>query len=684
MDRLTRTLLLVVAIAGFIVLVPFVGLFLHGLAVVVLPSIAVVTLAAFGILAAVAAAVTVGLLAKQSRQSQANRVAQVESQFAMSAETIEKARVLTLESERSGRRLAIQVGGTLVGIAEIANESTDALQRAIALSEQVANGASAMEEIQASVEALARQIGHQKELVDQSAAAVEEISASIESVANVARNKRDAAERLANLTDEGAETVTVSERLIGEVDVAVQNVTGMIRVINGIAAQTNLLAMNAAIEAAHAGDYGRGFAVVATEIRTLAESTSSNAGQISKTLKELSEKMTQAQIASERSGEAFRSIREEAQSVSSAFGEITLSTEELANGSGEIVDATEKLRGISGETSISAEEMRIGANEVTEILTATRDTASSTAEAMESIRDAARKVAEANGTISDQSVASNNRTGELLELFAFGSKATEQTGIETRQRIELANMVLDQMGWVSRIRSSLDEDGIVTEAEVQDEAHARLGRWLEDNPEAVIQHPETLSRLKTLHHGLHQAISEISRTTLREAGTSTPEQFRVVLERSREIAELLMSYDEAEIRWTPDLAVGVQTFDAQHQKLFALVNRVYQVMRSGSNKEQLSQVFDELLDYTVYHFAAEEKAFEQFDYEDTESHKQKHADLVRQATELRAQMEADKPLVAVEVMEFLRDWVTNHIFGADTRYAPYMKEHGFDRLLEAE
>src|SRR6056297_284754 len=262
-------------------------------------------------------------------------------------ELLARVRASALESERAGRRLAARIGDTLGGLARIASEATSAYGRATGLSSEVADGASAMEEIQASVESLARQIGSQKDLVDQSAAAVEEMTASIESVAGVARTKRTAAERLAELTRKGADTLAVSERLIGEVNESVGQVTNMIRVINAIAAQTNLLAMNAAIEAAHAGAYGRGFAVVAAEIRSLAESTSKNAGSINKTLSDLASKIAEAQTASSQSGETFRTIQDESRSVSAAFDEITVSTEELAAGSSEITEATSRLRDIA-------------------------------------------------------------------------------------------------------------------------------------------------------------------------------------------------------------------------------------------------------------------------------------------------------------------------------------------------
>ena len=583
-----------------------------------------------------------------------------------------KGQLISLESEKAGRRLSTQIGSTLVGIAEISTESSGAQARAADLLDQVSQGASAMEEINASVESLAKQISEQNALVDQSAAAIEQVSASIESVAKVARDKKEAAQRLANLTETGTETVSVSEKLIGDVDASVKNVTGMIRVINGIAAQTNLLAMNAAIEAAHAGDYGRGFAVVASEIRSLAESTSENAGQISRTLKELGATMTDAQEASQRSGEAFRDIREEAQSVSAAFGEITQSTDELSAGSTQIVEATERLRDISGQTSISAQEMKIGSTEVTEILITAREASTYNSDAMEEIRKSTIGVANASKTISLQAQDINSQVGDVLDLFSVGSEASRKVAVEARQRIEMSAMVLDHMGRIAGVRRSLDQTGVLREDELKDPRECHLGKWLEDKPEELIADPESLERLKQLHTDFHATIAQISEKTVAENGADVSDLFRRMMVLSREITELVASYEEGELTWTPELSVGVDTFDMHHQKLFALISRLYSVMRAGSNKETLEKVFDELLDYTVYHFSAEEQAFDEFGYLDAAEHKQLHAELVQQATALRADLEAGKEMVAHEVMEFLRDWVTNHIMVVDRKYGPHL------------
>jgi len=599
-------------------------------------------------------------------------------------ELLARVRASALESERAGRRLAARIGDTLGGLARIASEATSAYGRATGLSSEVADGASAMEEIQASVESLARQIGSQKDLVDQSAAAVEEMTASIESVAGVARTKRTAAERLAELTRKGADTLAVSERLIGEVNESVGQVTNMIRVINAIAAQTNLLAMNAAIEAAHAGTYGRGFAVVAAEIRSLAESTSKNAGSINKTLSDLASKIAEAQTASSQSGETFRTIQDESRSVSAAFDEITVSTEELAAGSSEITEATSRLRDIASQTTTSSEEMRIGANEVTAILTSTRETSRENAEAMDAIGKASRSVSSASSMISAQSVENNGRVVDLLSIVGNGSEDGGSTAEEAQKRLHLANQMLNHFSWMGRLRALIDGETTATEP-IPNAAACETGQWLEREASQMISDVAVLDRLKTAHEEFHDAAGRIAALQTEAGAPDRLEQeFSRLLESARTISEILSSYEETAVAWTPELSVGVERFDSHHRRLFALVNNLYNVMRSGSRKATLEGVFDELLDYTVYHFGAEEKAFELSGYPEADAHRASHAELVAKAQALRSDLDEGKPMVAVDVMTFLRDWVTNHILGDDKQYGEFFRTRSIDDLLGAE
>lgn len=184
-----------------------------------------------------------------------------------------------------------------------------------ALDNQINEVSSAVTEILATIENLVSQIENQTSAVTQTSAAIEQMSASLSSIAKIAGEKSAATSKLIETVEAGRKKVTLSNEQIKDISSDIDNMMGIIGVINSIAAQTNLLAMNAAIEAAHAGEYGAGFAVVADEIRNLAESTGSNAKTIADSLKAAVAKMGSVIKAGEESKKRLQMLRERSMSL---------------------------------------------------------------------------------------------------------------------------------------------------------------------------------------------------------------------------------------------------------------------------------------------------------------------------------------------------------------------------------
>lgn len=128
------------------------------------------------------------------------------------------------------------------------------------------------------------------------------------------------------------------------------------------------------------------------------------------------------------------------------------------------------------------------------------------------------------------------------------------------------------------------------------------------------------------------------------------------------------------MEWSSEYSVGDFDLDQQHQKLFKLVNRLHEAMQLGQGHAMLDRVLTELVDYTTKHFAAEEKAMERAGYPDLEQHRETHRKLVQKVSELVQRFQSGDTRLTLEILNFLEQWLKQHILGVDKQYGPYL--HG--------
>lgn len=176
----------------------------------------------------------------------------------------------------------------------------------------------------------------QSSVINQTSAAIEEMTASIHNIAHITRERKTAVESLAKSTEEGQNIVNSFSEEMKKVEASTGSILDIVRVISSVASQTNLLAMNAAIEAAHAGEYGRGFAVVADEIRKLSEQTNKNVREITDTVKLTIKDIQNAAAGNSKAVASFTGIDRESRLVEEAMEEIINGLEELSKGTDEI------------------------------------------------------------------------------------------------------------------------------------------------------------------------------------------------------------------------------------------------------------------------------------------------------------------------------------------------------------
>jgi hemerythrin len=133
----------------------------------------------------------------------------------------------------------------------------------------------------------------------------------------------------------------------------------------------------------------------------------------------------------------------------------------------------------------------------------------------------------------------------------------------------------------------------------------------------------------------------------------------------------------AYMEWSDKFSVGVDSVDRQHQRLVTMVNELFDAMKAGHGKDVLEKTLDSLVQYTVYHFSYEEKLFADTGYPDAERHKHEHEDLTKQALAIQEKVRSGASFaLSMEVMEFLKNWLVNHILGSDKKFGPHLLEKG--------
>ena len=594
----------------------------------------------------------------------------------------------TLGAERAIRRLGAQVGEALSATARVTSQTVTSRYQAEQLADQVTSGASAIEEIVATIESQTQRIDQQRELVSQSAAAIAQVSSSISSIASITEQHATDSVRLRGATESGSAAVHTAEEAISDVSESVDAVDGMISVINDIAARTNLLAMNAAIEAAHAGSAGRGFAVVAAEIRKLAENTATNAHQISERLTTLIARIQDARTASAETQETFSTITTVAATVTDAFGAITDQSREVATGAHEVVSTSAGLQALSDEIAGGAVEMQSAVHEISGLISATRDSSHGTREAAQTIAAGARDFTTIINGITTLSMEANQHEREVLSRLAEQERegALYDELQRADARLGVAQIVLKHVEWVGRVRSALDGTSKLYADELTDHTSCDLGVWLQTEGKTAIDDQDTYIELTRVHKEVHTLLKEFTRgTALQQDHGEAEQRFAELISHSNRIVELLSAYQQGgEARWSPDYAVDVELFDKHHQRLFALIDRLYESLKRNTAGDEVKSVIDELLQYTNYHFSAEERAFEHFNYPGCDKQKEQHAKLISEVKQLQTQLKSGKQLVAVEVMEFLRDWLVTHIKGCDRLYAEFFQDKDVREALARE
>lgn len=214
----------------------------------------------------------------------------------------------------------------------------------------------AVEDLLQTIYKINDNIERQFSSVEQTSASVEEMISNIRSISRNTNNADTLFKKLLVEAEDGAEIVEEVIESIRNVESSNEQIKNIINIIQNIADQTNLLAMNAAIEASHAGDAGKGFSVIADEIRSLAEHTAENTKSITAIIKGITRRIEESVELANNSGKSLNNILNISENASMLISEINTANNELEIGGKDILETITKLNDTTSGVKDSVKE----------------------------------------------------------------------------------------------------------------------------------------------------------------------------------------------------------------------------------------------------------------------------------------------------------------------------------------
>ena len=239
----------------------------------------------------------------------------------------------------------------------------------------------------------------QTSAIENISASINQMTSNINSVSETAKKAQNVSNELKNTSDIGKESIDNAIESIKMIQLSSVEVTELIQSIKRIAAQTNLLSMNAAIEAAHAGEFGSGFAVVADEVRSLAASSAVSAQTIKTHMEDMLEKIEQGVNAINTAGVSFNDISEKVQEnasyveiISNAMEEQSYGAKETQDSAISVVDAVNDVKKLTEKETEDAKLVLEFMNQVVEASKSTAEAIKESEKASENLKSTITKV----------------------------------------------------------------------------------------------------------------------------------------------------------------------------------------------------------------------------------------------------------------------------------------------------
>lgn len=414
-----------------------------------------------------------------------------------------------------------------------------------------------------------------------------------------------------------------------------------------------------------------------------AEQSSTRADAVAAATEEMSANMETVNLASEQAAHNVNV-------VATAMEEMTMAVQEIAKN-------TAKARSMTGDATVRAQSSTEKVNhlgsaaseisKVTEVITEISEQTNllalnATIEAARAgeagkgfavvaneIKELARQTAQATGEIKSKIETIQSSTDETVrditaistvindvnELVSAIAVAVEQQSATAN---DISNNINDASSGINEVNENVAQASAVA---------SEIARDIADVSQVSKEAKEGSMRLQNNSENLKEIAGRINTETNR---------FDLGKVDKKKIDDKKVSESGKLLRWSESLSVGIESLDNEHKVLVKLINELSDNIHSGLGENAAKASLGKLIEYTGKHFQNEETLFEKHSYPDQEAHKQIHEQLVAKVVEFQRQIEKGEEDISSELLEFLKDWLVDHIKKTDNQYGPYLRQQG--------